>query len=128
MDHATQAERLVRALEDAGVRDRRVLEAFRRVRRERFVPAGSEDDAGLDRPIRIGHAQVTTQPSLVGRMVEGLRLTGDERVLEVGTGFGYQAAVLAELAPHVFTVELVSELAEEARRRLDRLEIGRAHV
>jgi protein-L-isoaspartate(D-aspartate) O-methyltransferase len=117
--YAGHAERLVQALEDAGVRDRRVLEAFRRVRRERFVPAGSEADAGLDQPIRIGHAQVTTQPSLVGRMVDGLRLTGGERVLEVGTGFGYQTAILAELAEKVWSIERFAELADAARANLE---------
>src|SRR5215211_174029 len=84
-------EDLVRAVAGAGVDDRRVLAAFRRVRRELFVPQDRVGAAYDDRPVPIAHAQVTTQPSLVGRMVAALRLRGGERVLEVGTGLGFQA-------------------------------------
>jgi protein-L-isoaspartate(D-aspartate) O-methyltransferase len=110
--------RLVRALQEFGVRDPRVLAAFRRVPRERFVPAGSEAAAPIDQPIRIGRGQVTTQPSLVGRMVEALRLEPSARVLEIGTGFGYQTAILAELAGEVHSIERFEELAQVARTNL----------
>jgi protein-L-isoaspartate(D-aspartate) O-methyltransferase len=110
---------LVDALLAAGIRDQRVLDAFRKVPRERFVPAGSERQATRDEPIRIGRGQVTTQPSLVGRMVEALGLAGSERVLEIGTGFGYQTAILAELAAEVYSIERFDELAQVARAKLD---------
>jgi protein-L-isoaspartate(D-aspartate) O-methyltransferase len=112
------APRLVRALEAAGVRDERVLAAFGRVAREQFVPSGSESEAALDRPIEIGNRQVTTQPSLVGRMVEALLLDGSERILEIGTGYGYQTAILAELAAEVHSVERFADLAAAARANL----------
>jgi protein-L-isoaspartate(D-aspartate) O-methyltransferase len=113
-------EDLVRAVAGAGVDDRRVLAAFRRVRRELFVPQDRVGAAYDDRPVPIDHAQVTTQPSLVGRMVAALRLRGGERVLEVGTGLGFQAAVLGALVPRgqVWTVERFADLAERARANL----------
>jgi protein-L-isoaspartate(D-aspartate) O-methyltransferase len=122
------ADALLRALQSAGIRDARVLDAFARVPREGFVPAGSEADAQLDRPIRIGHGQVTTQPSLVARMVEALRLDGSERVLEIGTGFGYQTAILAELAAEVWSLERFAELAATATTNLDRAGYRSAEV
>jgi protein-L-isoaspartate(D-aspartate) O-methyltransferase len=109
---------LVAAARRAGVRDARVLEALAAVPRADYVPEGSEGAAGLDRPIPIGHGQVTTQPSLVAAMVEALALRGDERVLEVGTGLGYQAALLARLARVVWSVERHPDLAEAARANL----------
>lgn len=113
-------ENLVRAVAGAGVDDRRVLAAFRQVRRELFVPQDRVGAAYDDRPVPIDHAQVTTQPSLVGRMVAALRLRGGERVLEVGTGLGFQAAVLGALVPRgqVWTVERFADLAERARANL----------
>jgi protein-L-isoaspartate(D-aspartate) O-methyltransferase len=113
-------EDLVRAVAGAGVDDRRVLAAFRRVRRELFVPQDRVGAAYDDRPVPIAHAQVTTQPSLVGRMVAALRLRGGERVLEVGTGLGFQAAVLGALVPRgrVWTVERFADLAERASANL----------
>ena len=112
------AEELIAVLREEGVRDRRVLEAFRRVRREQFVPLAYLLHAYEDRPIPIARDQVTTQPSLVAKMVEALRLTGGERVLEVGTGLGFQAAILAALAGEVYSVERFPELAEQASRNL----------
>lgn len=99
--------------------DRRVLDAFRRVPRNRFVPPEWEERAYEDRPIPIPHGQVTTQPSLIARMVAGLRLEGHERVLEVGTGLGFQTAILAVLAREVFSIERFPDLAEWARRNLE---------
>ncbi len=110
--------RLVRALQEFGVRDPRVLAAFRRVPRERFVPTGTEAQAELDQPIKIGRGQVTTQPSLIGRMVEALRLEPESRVLEIGTGYGYQTAILAELATDVHSIERFGNLARTARANL----------
>lgn len=110
---------LVRAAARLDVRDQRVLDALRAVPRQRFVPPGHRSQAYVDRPIPIAHGQVTTQPSLVAVMVEALHLRGSERVLEVGTGLGYQAAVLAQLADEVCTVERFASLAEAARRNLE---------
>jgi protein-L-isoaspartate(D-aspartate) O-methyltransferase len=109
---------LVAASREAGVQDERVLDAIASVPHRDFVPAEAVDLAELDTPIPIPHDQVTTQPSLVARMVEALALRGDERVLEIGTGYGWQTALLARLAAHVFSVERFADLAETARRRL----------
>jgi protein-L-isoaspartate(D-aspartate) O-methyltransferase len=100
------------------VRDERVLDAIATVPRAEFVPPEGVDLAELDTPIPIPHEQVTTQPSLVARMVEALALDADERVLEVGTGYGWQTALLARLARHVFSVERFADLAATARRHL----------
>jgi protein-L-isoaspartate(D-aspartate) O-methyltransferase len=112
-------EDLVAAAEGGGVRDVRILEAFRRVRREGFVPLDWVGLAYEDRPIAIAHHQVTTQPSLVARMIDGLRLEGTERVLEVGTGLGFQTALLSVLAREVFSIERFPGLAEAARANLE---------
>lgn len=109
---------LVEASRRSGVRDARVLEAVGAVPREQYVPAHHRDEADRDRPIPIARDQVTTQPSLVAATVEALALRGHERVLEVGTGLGYQAAVLARLCAEVVTVERHPELAEQARENL----------
>jgi protein-L-isoaspartate(D-aspartate) O-methyltransferase len=109
---------LVAASREAGVQDERVLDAIAAVPRRDFVPAEAVDLAQLDAPIPIPHDQVTTQPSLVARMVEALALGGDERVLEIGTGYGWQTALLARLAAQVFSVERFADIAEIARRQL----------
>lgn len=109
---------LVRASRWSGVRDPRVLEAIAAVPRERFVPEDRVSFADVDQPIPIAQCQVTTQPSLVAIMVEALGLSGGEAVLEVGTGLGYQAAVLAELGARVWTIERFPELAHQARENL----------
>ncbi len=111
-------DQLVRACRDHGVRDRRVLAAFGSVRRAGFVPPEWTDQAYRDRPIPIPHGQVTTQPSLVAQMVAALGLRGTERVLEVGTGLGFQTAILAGLADCVFSIERFANLAAWARRNL----------
>ena len=105
-----------------------MLDALRRVSREVFVPPVERARAIIDAPVRIPHGQVTTQPSLVGRMVEALELTGQERVLEVGTGFGWQTALLARLAARVWSIERWPDLAEQARTRLSRVGIENAEV
>jgi len=119
---------LVAAARRAGVRDPRVLRALAEVPRAAFVPRESEWLAEEDRPIPIGRRQVTTQPSLVAAMVEALGLTGRERVLEVGTGYGYQTAILAALADTVWSVERFRELAEAARANLAAAGVANAHV
>jgi protein-L-isoaspartate(D-aspartate) O-methyltransferase len=111
-------EDLVRVLRAEGIRDRRVLAAFRVVPRARFVPPEAAGQAYLDVPVRIPHGQVTTQPSLIAAMVAALGLTGGERVLEVGTGLGFQTAILARLARRVVTVERFADLAAQARANL----------
>jgi protein-L-isoaspartate(D-aspartate) O-methyltransferase len=119
---------LVAAAREAGVRDERVLEAIAAVPRAEFVPPEGVDLAELDTPIRIPHEQVTTQPSLVARMVEALGLKGTERVLEVGTGYGWQTALLARLAGQVVSIERFADLAAAARASLARLGIENADV
>ncbi len=101
-----------------GVRDARVLEAMRAVRREDYVPADLRGRAFGDHPLPIGSGQTISQPYIVALMCEALQLRGGERVLEIGTGSGYSAAVLARLADRVETVERLAGLAEIAQRRL----------
>jgi protein-L-isoaspartate(D-aspartate) O-methyltransferase len=98
--------------------DERVLAAMERVPRELFVPEGERHRAYADAALPIGHGQTISQPYMVARICEALSLTGDERVLDVGTGSGYQAAVLAELGAAVHTIERIPELAEQARENL----------
>jgi protein-L-isoaspartate(D-aspartate) O-methyltransferase len=115
-------ERMVREqIEARGVKDERLLAALLRVPRHELVPAEVRDYAYEDRPLPIGFGQTISQPYVVAYMTEQLRLSGHERVLEVGTGSGYQAAVLAELAKEVYTIEIVPELGERARADLARL-------
>jgi protein-L-isoaspartate(D-aspartate) O-methyltransferase len=121
-------EDLVRVLRAEGIRDRRVLAAFRAVPRARFVPPATAGQAYLDAPIRIPHGQVTTQPSLIASMVTALGLAGGERVLEVGTGLGFQTAILALLARQVVSVERFADLAEQARANLDAAGLGHVRV
>ena len=109
-----------------GVRDPKTLAAMRKVARHLFVPPAAVDQAYEDYPLPIGHGQTISQPYIVGFMTEALGLKGGETVLEVGTGSGYQAAVLAEIAARVYTIEIVSPLADEAGARLKRL--GYANV
>jgi protein-L-isoaspartate(D-aspartate) O-methyltransferase len=112
-------ERLARALEQMGIRDPRVLAAMAELPRALFVPAPLRDEADDDRPLPIGHGQTISQPYVVAYMTERLALRGHERVLEVGTGSGYQTAVLARLAAEVYSVEIVDELAGRAREALE---------
>ena len=114
------AQDLAAVVRAQGIRDPSLLEAIRAVPRAEFVPSELSGRAFVDEPLPIGRDQVTTQPSLVARMVEALELRGSERVLEVGTGFGWQTALLARLAARVWSVERWADLAEEARDRLER--------
>ena len=108
-------------LSNQGIPSSRVLAALRSVPRERFVPRDEAADAYANRPLPIGFGQTISQPYIVGYMTQELDIRSDDRVLEVGTGSGYQTAVLAELSDHVYSVEIVPELAARARATLDEL-------
>ena len=111
-----------------GIRDPRVLEAMRTVPRHFFLPAHREKLAYADQAVPLSLGQTMSQPYMVAAMTEALSLAPDDRVLEIGTGSGYQAAVLAHLAAEVFTVERLPELAEKARERLHDLGLHNVHV
>jgi protein-L-isoaspartate(D-aspartate) O-methyltransferase len=108
------SQALVQQLSAMGIRDERVLRAFDEVPRRLFVPGWLQDQAEADRPLPIGHGQTISQPYIVALMTQVLRLEGGERVLEIGTGSGYQAAILARLAREVFSIEILPELAASA--------------
>jgi len=111
-----------------GISDRRVLEAFESIPRHLFVPDEVRELAYEDRPHRIGYRQTISQPYIVAYMTQSLELTGTEHVLEVGTGSGYQAAILSCLAAEVYTVELIPALAERAKKTLEELGITNVFV
>lgn len=111
-----------------GISDRQVLEAFESIPRHLFVPQEHQDAAYEDGPLPIGFEQTISQPFIVAYMTQALNLSGDERVLEVGTGSGYQAAILSALVPEVHTVELVPDLAERARRILDKIGVENVFI
>ncbi len=115
--HRMVAEQIVRR----GIKDERLLEALREVPRHEFVPPEQQRSAYIDAPLPIGERQTISQPYIVALMTSLLSLTGDETVLEIGTGSGYQAAILTRLAKQVYTVERVERLAQEAEERLARL-------
>jgi protein-L-isoaspartate(D-aspartate) O-methyltransferase len=121
-------EDLVRALTARGIRDERVLAAVRSVEREHFVPPASRPHAYSDIPLPIPHGQVTTQPSLSARMIEALALDGHGRVLEIGTGHGFQTALLAAVAGEVWSVERWPDLARTARANLQRRGVANVRV
>lgn len=104
-------------IEDRGVKDKLVLEAMRKVKRHEFVPGKHLDDAYKDHPLPIGYGQTISQPYIVALMTELADVRPGEKVLEIGTGSGYQAAVLAEITDSVFTIEIVKELGESAKAR-----------
>jgi protein-L-isoaspartate(D-aspartate) O-methyltransferase len=117
-DEAKRLEELVTAAQRAGVDDPRLLDVMRQVPRAAFVPLDQVRLAYLDVPVPIPHSQVTTQPSLSARMIQALGLAGGEHVLEVGTGYGYQSALLGRLASFVTSIERWADLADQARRNL----------
>ncbi len=110
-----------------GVRDPRILEAMRRVPRHEFVPSREQDTTYEDHPIPIGKGQTISQPYIVAYMTEALSLNGGENVLEIGTGSGYQAAVLGEICKEVHTVEIVEVLFRRAKRTLEALGYTNIH-
>lgn len=117
------AASLVHQLRVQGIRDERVLAAIRNVPRDRFVPPELRHRAWDNLPLPIGGGQTISQPYVVALMSEALELRGDERVLEIGTGSGYQTAILALLCEHVWSVEIRPELLERARETLESLGI-----
>lgn len=124
----TVSETLARDLERMGIRDGLVLRAMAEIPRSLFVPDELQSRADGDHPLPIGFGQTISQPFMVAWMTQALELRGPERVLEVGTGSGYQAAVLSRLCKRVFTVELLPELAERARAALAQLAIENVSV
>jgi len=117
-----EAERMVRLqIENRDIKDQHVLDAMRSVPRHEFVPAAHRATAYADYPVPIGHGQTISQPYMVAFMTQELSLSGGEKVLEIGTGSGYQAAILGMIAASVFTVERIPELAAMAERTLGSL-------
>jgi protein-L-isoaspartate(D-aspartate) O-methyltransferase len=127
MDFAVERARLIEHL-SREIKDRRVLEVMARIPRERFVPEESRHLAYEDIPLPIGLEQTISQPFIIALMTQALELTGTEKVLEIGTGSGYQAAILAGLARKVVTVERLPKLADTARKVLDSLHYGNIEI
>jgi len=118
-DFKTMREKMVETqIKARGVKDPRVLSALLKVERHRFVPEEFQSSAYSDQPLPIGEGQTISQPYMVALMTELLELKGNERVLEIGTGSGYQAAILAELAKEVYSIEIVESLANSAKKLL----------
>lgn len=124
----SRREMVERDLRPRGIKDPRVIEAMSAVPRHLFVPDGQRRFAYTDRPLPIGEGQTISQPYIVAFMTELLELKGTEKVLEIGTGSGYQAAVLSLLAKEVYTIEIIPSLAETARQTLARLGYGNVSV
>lgn len=128
-DYSAMRERMVkRQIAGRGVRSEVVLKAMRKVPRERFIPRGEGPLAYDDSPLPIGDGQTISQPYIVAHMAEALELSGGEKVLEIGTGSGYAAAVLAEIAGDVYTVERIEMLAIRAKEVLDDLGYKNIHL
>ncbi|MCG6916212.1 MAG: protein-L-isoaspartate(D-aspartate) O-methyltransferase [Deltaproteobacteria bacterium] len=122
MEYATARNRMVESqLISRGIKDPRVLDAMRKVPRHRFVEEALVSQAYNDHPLPIGEKQTISQPYMVALMTEALELQGQERVLEIGTGSGYQTAILAELAEKIYSIERIRTLSVKAQRILDDL-------
>ncbi len=120
--YAKQRKKMVDSqIRSRGVRDERVLRAMEKIPRHLFIDEGLIDQAYNDNPLPIGEKQTISQPYIVALMTEALELKGRDKVLELGTGSGYQAAILAELADRVFTIERIASLAQKARKLLESL-------
>ncbi|MBU2541157.1 MAG: protein-L-isoaspartate(D-aspartate) O-methyltransferase [Candidatus Omnitrophica bacterium] len=129
MDFALLKERMLNEqLIRRGIEDVRVLEAFRKINRHEFVPAILKKQSYADWPLAIGEGQTISQPYIVAYMIETLNLKGGERVLEIGTGSGYQTALLSNLAKEVYSIERSRVLAKRAQEALQRLEIANNKV
>jgi protein-L-isoaspartate(D-aspartate) O-methyltransferase len=129
MDLTEARERMVaKQLEQRGISDPRVLSAMRTVARDRFIPAEFADHAYDDGPMPIGSSQTISQPYMVALMCEVAMLRGSERVLEIGTGSGYQGAVLARLAAEVYSIEVIPDLYDRARAITSAMAIGNLHL
>jgi protein-L-isoaspartate(D-aspartate) O-methyltransferase len=128
-DWDAQRARMVESqLRARDIRDPRVLDAMREVPRHRFVPEPQRDDAYGDFPLPIGYSQTISQPYIVGFMTQALEVTTEHKVLEIGTGSGYQAAILGRLAREVYTIEIVEPLATRSRTLLQQLGFKNVHV
>ena len=128
-DFAAQRQRMVeKQLKQRDIKDDRVLAAMAKVPREEFIPADARGDAYEDGPLPIGYDQTISQPYIVAFMTEQLRPKPSDRVLEVGSGSGYQAAILAELVADVYTIEIIEPLAKTAEATLQRLGYKNVHV
>ena len=128
-DFAAQRQRMVeQQLKPRGIKDERVLAAMARVPREKFVPQDARGDAYRDGPLLIGYDQTISQPYMVAFMTQQLRPKPGDRVLEIGSGSGYQAAILAELVADVYTIEIVEPLAKTAEATLQRLGYKNVHI
>src|SRR5208282_375702 len=125
---AAREEMVREQIEARGIRDARVLAALRKVPRHLFVPPEEQGQAYDDYPLAIGHGQTISQPYVVAYMTEALELKPRDRVLEIGTGSGYQAAILAELVAEVYSIEIVEPLAKQAEARLRRLGYSNVQV
>jgi len=120
--YGRDAERMIREqLIPRGIQDSRVLEAMQKVPRDRFVPGRLKAEAYADHPLPVGYDQTISQPYIVALMTEALELTGEESTLELGTGSGYQAAILAELSGTVYTIDRLKPLVDQAKQTLDEL-------
>ena len=121
-DFSRQREEMIKfQIEARGIKDKKVLAAMKKVKRHLFVPPGLRNFAYYDQPLPIGQGQTISQPYVVALMTELLLLKGDEKILEIGTGSGYQAAILAEIAGEVYTIEILPVLARRAERLLSQL-------
>ena len=128
-EFAAERQRMVEEqLKPRGIHDERVLAAMAKVPREEFVPENLRGQSYSDSALPIGHDQTISQPFIVAFMTEQLHPKATDRVLEIGTGSGYQAAVLAELVKDVYTIEIIEPLAKEASARLARLDYKNAHA
>ncbi len=121
-------EMVERQLKARNITDEQVLDAMAEIPRHKFVPPEAQDQAYADHPLSIGHGQTISQPYVVALMCQLLKLTGDEKVLDVGTGSGYQTAVLSHLAEEVIGIELIPELAESAQKTLDELNYSNVKI
>ncbi len=115
---AKRQEMIRHQIKNRGITDGKVLEAMEKVKRHLFVPDALRGMAYEDRPLPIGHNQTISQPYIVAYMTQAVRLSPDDRVLEIGTGSGYQAAILAEIVKEVYTIEIIKPLADSASSRL----------
>lgn len=128
-DFADKRIRMVQKhLKERGITDQNVLDAFRSVPRERFVPEDLRNLAYADRPLPIGHKATISQPYIVALMCQKLELKSLDRVLDIGTGSGYEAAILAKIVKEVVTIERIPELATEAEKRLENLGYNNVEV
>lgn len=124
-----QREQMVRTqLQNRGITDQKTLEAMRKTERHKFIPGSQQRQAYEDRPLPIGYGQTISQPYIVAYMTQIIEPKSHYRVLEIGTGSGYQAAVLAEIVDEVYTIEIIEELGNHAIEVLDKLNYNNAHV